>query len=66
MNEGRVTDLDLDDELPFGKYAGKTVRYVLGNDFQYLLWFAENVQTYQLADEPYRALYDQNLRNEII
>lgn len=42
--------LKADDEFPFGKYRGLTVRFVAGHDPDYLLWVMRNVTRYKFAD----------------
>lgn len=46
---------DLDDELSFGKYKGKTVEEVLEEDPHYLKWAMENVASFVVDN----ALHDE-------
>ena len=43
-------EYDLDDELSFGKYKGKTVEEVLEDDPTYLRWCLENVPSFVVDD----------------
>jgi uncharacterized protein (DUF3820 family) len=38
----KKTELELDDNLPFGKYGGQRIRDVLEIDAQYIVWMSEN------------------------
>lgn len=47
--EERLRDIKIlhpEDILPFGKYKGKTIKEVAGQDFNYLKWVAENSEDY--------------------
>lgn len=46
----RVLD-DVNELLPFGKYSDKTIKWVLENDVQYLLWFADKSRTFIFSKE---------------
>lgn len=35
-----------EDVLPFGKYKGKTIRYIADTDYQYLRWLDKNSEDY--------------------
>ena len=37
--------IDMDDEMPFGKYKGETVSWIIDNDPDYLGWLLENTET---------------------
>jgi hypothetical protein len=39
---------DLDTEIDFGKYKGRTVEDVLNEDAKYLLWAMENVDRFEV------------------
>ena len=39
INKDRV--INLSHKFPFGKYEGKTVKYVIDNDTSYIYWFYE-------------------------
>jgi len=41
--------LDWNDEIPFGKYEGYTIREVFEKDVTYLRWFVENVDDCRLS-----------------
>lgn len=41
-----LTKLHPDDVLSFGKYKGKTIRYIAKIDYQYLLWLDDNSEDY--------------------
>ena len=43
-----MTTYDLDTPLAFGKYKGRTVEDVLEEDPAYLLWAAENVESFDV------------------
>lgn len=40
--------IQLDDEMPFGKYKGKTLREVIESDKSYIEWVINNVKDYKL------------------
>lgn len=40
-----------DDELNFGKYKGKTIKYIVENDFQYLTWCVNSMAGFFLSPE---------------
>jgi uncharacterized protein (DUF3820 family) len=59
-------ELDLDDEMPIGKFKDKLLIDILRDDPAYLKWFAENVGDRTLCEEILTALEDENFRLEII
>ena len=52
----------LEELIPFGKYAGKTVKEIYRNDSQYLAWLADNPNEFQqllkrfLARDKYKGI----------
>jgi hypothetical protein len=42
------TRLGKDDQFPFGKYAGHTVRDILKHNPGYIVWWSVNIDTYQI------------------
>lgn len=42
--------LDLDDELPFGKYKGRPLRDVIEDDPGWIQWAIENISTFAVSD----------------
>lgn len=41
----------LDEILHFGKYRGKTLRWVLDNHQEYVMWCLSNIQSFGMSDE---------------
>ncbi len=58
-------ELELDDPIPFGKFKGIRVRYVLADDVGYLRWMAENTDL-EFEDLILSALESEALRQELI
>lgn len=58
--------LELDDDMPFGKYKGWMIRDILADDAGYLRWFTANVTTAQLDSIVEDALSNEALRQELI
>ena len=50
-------DLDLKDNMPFGKYKGKTIEYIIDTDVSYMSWIIENVKTFKLTKEALKKFY---------
>ena len=38
LNRVQYPALGFDDVMPFGKYQGKTIEWILDNDYSYLKW----------------------------
>jgi len=49
-------ELGVEDEMPIGKYKGQIMVEVLIADKDYLLWFVDNIDDYDLCDELQSAL----------
>lgn len=47
----KITTYQLTDKLPFGKYKGQTIRQILQNDSNYLLWCVEKLDRFAMSDE---------------
>lgn len=58
--------LELDDEMPFGKYKDWTIRNILADDADYLRWFMANVTDVTLDSVIEDALVNENLRLELV
>ena len=57
---GWMTLLNLDDELPFGKYKGKELWEVFEEDFPYIIWMVNNLDSWGLDDEAYKLYREKN------
>ncbi|WP_167616974.1 hypothetical protein [Maribellus sediminis] len=49
LSSDEFDEYEENDELNFGKYKGKTIRYVIDNDFQYLSWSVNNIGGFYLS-----------------
>ncbi len=58
--------LELDDEMPFGKYKGWELINILDEDEDYLRWFMANVTDVSLDSMIQDALANEALRQELI
>lgn len=58
--------LELDDEMPFGKYKDWTIRNILADDADYLRWFTANVNDVTFDSVIEDALENENLRLELV
>lgn len=63
---GAVAVKDLDYVLEFGKYGGKTVKWVLENNPSYLVWAHDTISWFKVKKEIYEeavnALFDEEMR----
>ena len=59
-------ELDLEDQFPFGKHKGQIVADILRDDADYLRWWIENVDDYDLTDDIQEALDDEEWRLDLI
>ena len=58
--------LDLEDEMPYGKYKGWLVAAMLSEDADYAIWFAETVDDVEFTDEILEALHVPLLLDELL
>lgn len=58
--------LDLDDDMPQGKYVGELVVHVMNTDLDYLRWFVENVDHIEFEEWIVEALYNKPSREELL
>ncbi len=58
--------IGIDDQMPLGKFSGSSLRHVLAEDPDYLRWFAEEVEIYELDMDVLAALESEGARLELI
>lgn len=63
MSKDRIVRLD--HPMPFGKFRGERVRYLLANEINYVQWLAANTDI-EFEDIIYDALENEGLRQELI
>jgi len=54
--EKGIRYLSLDDELPFGKHEGKTIQELIIEEPSYLIWMAENLNSWKFDNEAWRII----------
>lgn len=64
-HEETYEDLGLDDEMPFGKYTGVPIRYILAEDKQYLIWAASELENLSFDNEVNCALESEGYCMEV-